>query len=148
VARVHERITFRRKNFAHQTAREIISRFGFLAVENLEVNRMLHNHCLAKSISDAAWSLFFTLLFFKAACAGRTIIRVNPAYTSQTCSRCGHRQKLSLGERIFCCPCCTLEIDRDHNAALNILRIGLGQQTERVKPQEAIGLKPERSCHP
>jgi putative transposase len=127
-ARIHERVAFRRLDFAHQTARKIVNQFGFLAVENLEVNRMAHNRCLAKSISDAAWSLFFTLLFFKAACAGRTAVKVNPAYTSQDCSRCGHRQKMPLSERRFRCPRCQVVLDRDHNAALNILRIGWGQQ--------------------
>ena len=125
IARIYERVAFRRNDFANQIARKIVNRFGFIAVEDLEVNRMLHNHCLAKSISDAAWSLFFTLLFFKAANAGRTIVKVNPAYTSQTCSQCGHRQVMPLSERVYRCPCCKLEIGRDHNAALNILALGL-----------------------
>jgi putative transposase len=65
------------------------------------------------------------LLSFKAAWAGRSFIAVNPAYTSQDCSRCGHRQKQSLSERVYRCPCCGLELDRDHNASLNILALGL-----------------------
>jgi putative transposase len=125
VARVHERIAFRRDNFAHQTARRIVNRFGFIAVEDLEVNRMVHNHCLAKSISDASWSLFFTLLFFKAESAGRRIVKVNPAYTSQQCHRCGYRQKMPLSERIYWCECCKGEWGRDHNASLNVLALGL-----------------------
>jgi putative transposase len=136
VARIHERITFRRKDFAHQQSRRLIHRFGFLAVEDLEVNRLLHNPCLAKSIADAAWSLFFTLLFVKAAWAGRKVVRVNPAYTSQTCSRCGHRQKMPLSERIFSCPCCQLERGRDHNSAATILSIGLGLQAVGASPQK------------
>ena len=139
VARIHERIAFRRLDFAHQTARKLVNQFGFIAVEDLEVNRMLHNRCLAKSISDAAWSLFFTLLFVKAASAGRTAVKVNPAYTSQDCSQCGHRQKLPLSERVFRCPCCQAILNRDHNAALNILRIGLGPQAVG-QPLEAAGL--------
>lgn len=139
VVRIHERIAFRRLDFAHQTARRLVNQFAFLAVENLEVGRMVHNHCLAKSISDAAWSLFFTLLFVKAACAGRTAVKVNPAYTSQDCSRCGHRQKMPLAQREFRCPCCTVVLDRDHNAALNILRIGLGLQAVG-QSLEAAGL--------
>ena len=83
------------------------------------------NHCLAKSISDAAWALFLQLLSFKAECAGRTFVAVNPAYTSQDCSACGHRRKTPLKERIFSCPCCLIVLDRDHNAALNILHLGL-----------------------
>ena len=94
-------------------------------MEDLSVNRMVHNHCLAKSISDAAWAAFAAMLSFKAAWAGRSFIAVNPAYTSQDCSRCGHRQKMPLTERVFRCPCCGLELDRDHNAALNVLYLGL-----------------------
>src|SRR6266496_1748355 len=125
VARVHERIAFRRENFTHQNSRQIVDRFGVICVEDLHVNRMVHNHCLAKSISDAAWSQFFGQLSCKAEEAGRTLVKVNPAYTSQTCSRCGHRQKMPLSERTYHCPCCLLSIDRDLNAAKNILALGL-----------------------
>lgn len=125
VARVHERISFRRQNFTHQTSRVIVDSYGFIAVENLHVNRMLHNHCLAKSISDAAWSAFFDQLSHKAEEAGRTFVKVNPAYTSQTCSRCNHRQKMPLSERVYECSCCGLVIDRDLNASKNILAVGL-----------------------
>ena len=128
VARVYERTKWRRADFAHQHSRRIVNRFGLIAVEDLEVNRMLHNHCLAKSISDAAWSDFRSMLSVKAEWAGRRFIPVNPAYTSQTCSGCGHRlstdKRLGLSERVFSCPCCTLHIDRDLNASLNILTLG------------------------
>ncbi len=125
VARVHERIAFRRDSFTHQQSRQIVNRFGVICVEDLQVNRMVHHHCLAKSISDAAWSQFFDRLSSKAEEAGRTFIKVNPAYTSQNCSRCGHRQKMPLSERVYHCPCCLLVIDRDLNAALNIKAVGL-----------------------
>jgi len=132
VARVHERIAHRRKDFAHQQSRRVVDSNGVIAVEDLSVNRMVHNHCLAKSISDAAWSMFSAFLSYKAASAGRRYIAVNPAYTSQDCSRCGHRQKLTLADRVYRCPCCGLEIGRDHNAAINILALGL----------QSIGAKP------
>jgi len=132
VARIHERIAWKRQNFIHQHSRRIINRFGIIAVEDIHVNHMLHNHCLAKSISDAAWSGFFQLLAQKAAWAARQFVAVNPAYTSQTCSSCGHRQKMPLSERVFKCPCCGLESDRDHNAAVNIL--GLGLQSLGINP--------------
>ena len=125
VARVHERARWRRQNFAHQHSRRIVNRFQVIAVEDLSVNRLVHNHCLAKSISDAAWAAFAAMLSFKAAWAGRSFIAVNPAYTSQDCSRCGHRQKMPLAERMYRCPCCSLELDRDHNASLNILHLGV-----------------------
>jgi putative transposase len=125
VARIHERTRNRRNDFSHQNSRRIVNRFGFIAVEDIHVNRMLHNHCLAKSISDAAWSGFLQNMTYKAEWAGRQIIAVNPAYTSQNCSGCGHRQPMPLSERVYHCPCCGLEIDRDLNASLNILAMGL-----------------------
>ena len=133
VARVHERVRFRRDNFTHQESRQIVDRFGLICVEELHVNRMVHHHCLAKSIQDAAWTAFFDKLAAKAEEAGRRFVKVAPAYTSQECSRCHHRQKMALSERTYQCPCCLLAIDRDLNAAINILSIGryaLGFATE------------------
>ena len=137
VARVHERMKFRRDNFTHQESRQIVDHFGVICVEDLHVNRMTHNHCLAKSIHDASWTGFFDRLSSKAEEAGRTFVKVNPAYTSQDCSRCHHRQKMPLSERVYHCPCCLLEIDRDLNAALNIKALGL--QSVGL-PLEAPGL--------
>jgi putative transposase len=125
VAHVHERIANRRKDFAHQHARTLVNEYGVVAVEDLAINQMVHNHCLAKSIADAAWSQFTTCLTYKAANAGRQVVRVTPAYTSHTCSRCHYRQKLPLDVRVYRCLWCGLERDRDHNAALNILALGL-----------------------
>jgi putative transposase len=136
VARVHERIAFRRDNFTHQHSRQIVNSYGVICVEDLQVNRMTHHHCLAKSIADASWSAFFAQLSAKAEEAGRQFVKVNPAYTSQTCSRCGHRQKMPLGERVYHCPCCLLSIDRDLNAALNICAVGL----------HSLGLSLEAPC--
>jgi len=124
VARVHERVAWRRGAFAHQHSRRIVNAFDLIAVEDLAVNRMTHDHCLAKSIHDAAWTQFTALLAHKAAWAGRRYVAVNPAYTSQDCSGCGHRQTLSLADRTSTCPCCGLVLDRDLNAARNILALG------------------------
>jgi putative transposase len=125
VARVHERMKFRRENFTHQQSRKIVNSYGVICVEDLQVNRMTHNHCLAKSIHDAAWAGFFSKLSCKAEEAGRQYVAVNPAYTTQDCSRCHHRQVMPLRERTYHCPCCQLVIDRDQNASLNILGLGL-----------------------
>ena len=138
VARVHERVKFKRHDFTHQQSRQIVDRFGVICVEDLNVNRMVHNHCLAKSIGDAAWSAFFSMLSAKAEEAGRQFVKVNPAYTSQECSRCGHRQKMPLSERMYHCPCCLLSIDRDVNASTNILRRGLASLG--IQPLEAPSL--------
>ncbi|HZS87456.1 MAG TPA: zinc ribbon domain-containing protein [Chloroflexota bacterium] len=82
-------------------------------------------HCLAKSNHDAAWRQYIALMTYKAAWAGRRVIAVNPAYTSQDCSGCGHRERKELSQRVHRCSCCGLILDRDHNAALNILAVGL-----------------------
>jgi putative transposase len=124
VARVYERIAWRRGNFTHQHSRRIVDTFELIAVEDLAVNRMTHTHCLAKSIHDAAWSQCADLIAYKAAWAGRRFVAVNPAYTSQDCSQCGHRQLLSLSDRTYTCPCCGVVLDRYLNASLNSLRLG------------------------
>jgi putative transposase len=135
VARVHERIANKRSIFCHQQSRRLVNRFDILAVEDLAVNRMVHNHCLAKSIQDAAWSQFTAHLIYKAAWAGKMMVAVNPAYTSQDCSQCGHRERKALSQRVHQCSCCCVTLDRDHNAALNILRLG----------QQSLGLVPRSS---
>jgi putative transposase len=89
VARAHERIAWRRGDFAHQHSRRIVDRFDLIAVEDLAVNRMTHHHCLAKGIHVATWGQFADLLAYKAAWAGRRYVAVNPAHTSQDCSGSG-----------------------------------------------------------
>ena len=125
VARTHERIANRRKNFIEQEVNQLVARFGFLAVEALVVRNLVKNPKLAKSIADASWSMFFTRLVAKAEEAGRQVVKVNPAYTSQTCSACGHRQSMPLSVRVYECPQCGLVIHRDHNGSKNILADGL-----------------------
>ena len=126
VARTHERITWKRDNFTHQHSRQIVNHCDLIVVEDLNIVNMVQLHTLAKSIHDVAWGQFAELLRVKAAWAGRVFIAVNPAYTSQTCSGCGHRKTdLTLADRVYHCLQCGLVIDRDLNAALNILRLGL-----------------------
>ena len=125
VAKVHERVAFRRTDFAHQESRKIVNAYGRIFVEDITVNEMNSHRCLNRSIRDVAWSQFFSFLSYKAESAGREFRKVNPAHTSQTCSSCGHRQKMPLSDRTYSCPCCGMEKDRDLNASLNILRLGL-----------------------
>jgi len=127
VARVHERISNKRHNFAHQEARKIVNRFNTICVEDLSINDMQKDNfrCINKSISDVAWRQFLDLLVCKAVEAGKRTVKINPAYTSQDCSVCHNRQKLKLSDRIYHCPCCSLEINRDVNAAINIKTLGL-----------------------
>jgi putative transposase len=85
---------------------------------------MVKNHHLAKSITDAGWGAFLTILTDKAACAGRRVVAVNPAYTSQRCSGCGVLVHKGLSVRWHACPDCGTSLHRDHNAAKNIERLG------------------------
>ncbi len=150
VARVHERTRWRRSDFTHQRSRRVVNQFDLIAVEDLEVNRMVHNHCLAKSIHDVAWSQFAALLAYKAAWAGRRYVAVNPAYTSQDCSQCGHRKSdLTLADRTYTCSCCGVAVDRDLNASRNILGVGLhtlglAPKSSRMYPGEYSQQYPRR----
>ena len=125
VAHVHERIANRRLNFAHQTSRQLVDRFGTIVFEDLNITNMQKNHCLAKSIADVAWNMFITNTQSKAEDAGSHVILVNPRNTSQRCSRCGMIVAKTLSDRVHSCPHCGLVMDRDQNAAINIMRLGL-----------------------
>jgi putative transposase len=125
LSKAPKRISNRRKSFIEQEVSKLITRFGLIAVEALIVRNMLKNPKLAKSIADVSWSMFFTHLLDKAEEAGRVVVRVTPAYTSQTCSACGHRQPMPLSVRVYECPHCSLVIHRDYNGSLNILSDGL-----------------------
>jgi len=127
IAYIHERISNRRHNFTHKIARKIVNHFGIIVVEDININQMQNGNFrgINKSIGDAAWRMFVDLLSYKAEEAGRKVIKVNPAYTSQTCSKCGQRHKLKLSERVFTCPFCNFILDRDHNASINILTLGM-----------------------
>ena len=128
VAHIHERIANRRLNFAHQTSRRLVDRFGTIVFEDLNITNMQKNHHLAKSIADVAWNMFITITGSKAGEAGSRVILVNPRNTSQQCSRCGMIVAKTLSDRVHSCPHCGLVMDRDQNAAINIMRLGLQSQ--------------------
>lgn len=125
VARIHERIANRRREFAHQESRKLVSAFGLIVFEALLIRNMLKQHTLAQAIADAAWSQLVRYTTYKAAGAGGRVVLVDPRHTSQNCSGCGHRVGKSLAERVHRCPQCGLVLDRDVNAARNILALGL-----------------------
>jgi putative transposase len=127
VSRIHERITNKRKDFTYKLSHKLVNSYGTIAIEDLSINNMQKDNfrCINKGIADVAWRNFFNLLEHKAACANRRVVKVSPAYTSQDCSRCGYRQKMPLSNRTFQCPCCSLSLDRDVNAAINIHSLGL-----------------------
>jgi putative transposase len=124
VAKLHERIANQRKDFACKLARSYLLEYGTIFIENLNIKNMIETGRLSKPIFDAAWSLFFNQLLCKAVEAGRVVVRVNSRDTSQLCSGCGVIVKKKLSVRIHNRSNCGLVLDRDHNAALNILYRG------------------------
>jgi putative transposase len=127
VAAAHRRIGKQRADFLHKQSRHLVNEYGTIVFEKLQPKNMVRNHNLALSISDAGWSQFVSYTTYKAGNAGRCVLTVSPAYTSQLCSGCGAIQRKELSERWHSCPC-GCELDRDHNAAINILRAGSAQR--------------------
>ena len=125
VNHLYERVANRREDFAQQLSRQWINKYGTIVFEDLDITNMTQNHNLAKSILDASWNKLIRYTSYKAEDAGRNVVLVNPAYTSQMCSCCGSIVKKDLSVRVHDCPYCGLSIDRDLNAALNIARLGL-----------------------
>ena len=126
LARAHLKVKRARQDFAHKTARALVNDYDQIAVEKVNIRRMVRNHALAKSISDAGWGLFLLILIAKAASAGRIVVEVNPAGTPQMCAQCGESVPKRLAVRWHSCPYCGCELHRDRNAALNILKKGGG----------------------
>lgn len=124
LAKLHCKIKNRRNNFLHIESRKLVRSYDVIVFEDLRIKNMVKNHYLAKSISDASWAKFIKYVSYKAESAGKKVIFVNPRNTSQICSGCGAIVKKSLSVRVHKCPSCGLEIDRDVNAAINILRAG------------------------
>jgi len=121
VAKVHRTIRNQRKDFAHKTSRKLVEEYDRIVFEDLQVQNMVKNHHLAKSISDAGWSQLINFTKTKAEYAGKIVEMVNPRNTSQNCSGCGNSVPKDLSVRVHSCPFCGLVLDRDHNAAINIL---------------------------
>jgi putative transposase len=127
LAKAHQHIRNQRCDFHHQEAAMLVQAYDVIYHEDLRVRNMVQNHSLAKSIADAGWSAFLAILTFKAASAGKRVQAVNPAFTSQACSGCGVIVAKGLTVRWHSCPECGTSLHRDHNAALNILRLGKGK---------------------
>ncbi len=146
VAKAHRKIANQRRDFQHKQAKKLVQEHQTIVFEELEITNVsrrakpkqdehgtyLPNGAAAKSglnksILDAGWGQFQQIVTHKAACAGRTVLKVSPRYTSQVCSQCGIVRKKSLEERWHSCAC-GCELDRDTNAAINILRLGRSQR--------------------
>lgn len=126
LGRKHLQVSRQRKDFAVKTALCVVKSNDLVAFEKLQVRNMVKNSKLAKSISDAGWSLFTQWLEYFGKVYGRVIVSVAPQYTSQNCSNCGEIVRKSLSVRTHVCKCGCI-LDRDHNAAINILTKALRQ---------------------
>jgi putative transposase len=124
LGRVHLKISRQREEHAKRVARCVIQSNDLVAYEDLRIKNLVKNHCLAKSINDAGWYQFRKWLECFGIKFGRITVAVNPAYTSQECSSCGTHVKKSLSTRTHACQC-GFVLDRDWNAAINILSLAL-----------------------
>jgi putative transposase len=156
VARAHRKVRNQRADFHHKLSRRLVAEYDLICFEDLAITNLTRRpkakvdptptaetgatryapngaaakSGLNKSILDAGWGAFQQMCVCKAAWASRTVLFVDPRYTSQTCSRCRAIQKIPLGEREYRCPACHLTLDRDHNAAVNIIQAGKRTCTE------------------
>jgi len=127
LARLHARVTDRRRDHLHKLSTRLVRENQAIVVEDLNVRGMVRNRPLARAISDAGWSAFVDMLEYKAAWYGRDFVKVDRFYpSSKTCNACGHVvERMPLSVRHWTCPACKAEHDRDVNAARNILAAGL-----------------------
>jgi putative transposase len=131
VAKVHLKVANQRNDFLHKLSHEMAEKYSVIVVEDLRVEDPNKNHSLAKSFSDAGLSTFISMLEHKVSETGAQLIKVEAAYTTQTCSGCGRvregEEKLGLSDRVYHCNNCGLSVDRDLNASINIHRAGLAR---------------------
>src|SRR2546428_377581 len=121
LAQAYLKVQRQREDFARKTANALVSSHDLIAYEQLQIRNLVKNHKLAKSIHDAAWGHFLSLVKAYGVMHGIEVVAVAPQYTSQDCSGCGARVKKTLSTRTHVCPKCGLVLDRDENAAVNIL---------------------------
>ncbi len=144
LGRVHLKISRQREEHAKRVARCVIQSNDLVAYEDLRIKNLVKNHCLAKSINDAGWYQFRKWLEYFGVKLGKVTIAVNPAYTSQKCSSCGSVVKKSLSMRTHACQC-GFVLDRDWNAAINILKIALstiGHMGTWVDAETSLSIHP------
>src|SRR6266581_2315890 len=137
-AQTHLKIARQRRDFHYKVALQYATNYHHIAVEKLSIDNMVKNHHLAKSIMDASWGAFLDILTEKAERAGHCVIRVNPRFTTQACSKCGELVQKSLSVRTHVCPFCGYVADRDVNAAQNILKKArLGHSLQELTYRDA-----------
>ncbi|MGD1715148.1 RNA-guided endonuclease InsQ/TnpB family protein [Hydrocoleum sp. CS-953] len=127
VAKLHQHTARQRENFHYKTAHKLVKEYDLIAVEDLNIKGLARNTKLSKSIYDVAWGAFIEKLNAVAVKRGVHIVKVNPHNTSQNCSNCGHKVPKTLSVRTHSCPKCKTVLDRDENAAINILNKALNE---------------------
>ncbi|NEP04936.1 MAG: IS200/IS605 family element transposase accessory protein TnpB [Okeania sp. SIO4D6] len=132
VAKQHKKVADKRKDFHFKTANELLSKAEVIAHENLNIKGLAKTR-LSKSINDAGWGQFLSILTVKAGNAGQKTIAVNPKNTSQDCSNCGEKVPKELDIRTHSCPHCGIVIDRDLNAAINIKNRAVGHSVLKAR---------------
>jgi putative transposase len=135
VARVHRKIRNQRKDFAHKTSRMLVNTYDRIVFEKLQIQNMVQNHHLAKSISDAGWSQLISMTRSKAEEAGKSVVQVNPNGTSQICI-CGYPVPKDISVRVHSCPRCGLVLGRDHVSAMIIKNRDIGTDCAEFTPVE------------
>lgn len=141
LAKLFDKVNNQRNDFLHKVSRYYVNTYGTICVEDLDVKGLKekgHYKGMHRNIHDAAWARFVMMIDYKAESAGRQLIKVEARGTTQRCSQCGNTVSKELKDRVHDCPYCGLKVDRDYNAAMNILIAGLGQ------PEEPVELKPLR----
>jgi len=121
LARAYEKLANSRRDFLHKTSSSLVNKYSVISLENLNVKGMVQER-FGKQINDAGWGLLASMLCYKAEGAGCRVVFVNPEGTTQQCSKCGMIVPKTLADRVHNCPSCGLILDRDLNAALNILK--------------------------
>jgi putative transposase len=145
LAKGYLKVSRQRKDFAAKAAGALVRSSDLIAYEDLRIANLVKNHHLAKSISDAAWGQFLGWLRYYGAIASVPVVAVSPKFTTQDCSGCSERVKKSLSVRTHVCPACGLVLDRDENAALNILSAALAYlAAHRTAGQVGTGRSSER----
>lgn len=125
VQKLHAKVANQRKDFLHKLTYHIAKRYRYVSIEDLKIKNMMKNRKMAKSIQDVGWGMFKQLLEYKCVKFGGELIKVSPHFTSIDCSDCGKKVKKSLSVRTHVCPSCGLVMDRDENAAINIMKKGM-----------------------
>jgi putative transposase len=139
LARAHTKVTNQRKDHTNKIANSIAKNFDLVCIEDLDIKQMMSNSYYSSSIADVSWGMFFHALAWQCVKSGTHLVKVDRYFpSSQLCSSCGNRKKMPIHVRTYSCDICDIEMDRDLNAALNIVQQGtklhIGQELPKSTP--------------